>query len=317
MKKTLKFESMSILEILIAIFTVAGFPKLIQPDKVVGKKTGLIVRSPVAKRLFTVVKILNGERVRLAQEHEVLHKAEHATPVDCAAFRKSLRAIEQKMDVITSLLFQAILEEHPYLVFHDFGYTSDWSLVITGENKKLDKKPQFTKAHPARNIIRSIKNVLAGAAVELQKDFPTQESGDSVVGVVKDYRAKAIYSLSYNLAVTGRNMFPELKTATGHDDIVAWLLTQKRDNIKLGASQLKHIRLGINCLDMVFGAILQDSHPTLDGADFHIRKGWKICKEPANPLLSGGILVVPGMGSFQVPPGVHVMAAVNALMRRN
>lgn len=157
-----------------------------------------VISSPASRRLFTANSILAEHIGDLVNEHNRLHEnKENGEPAkhDCEAFRKTVSRLCARKDLLHSLLWQAITEEHPQVAANNASIRKGW-LLVDEDGEWNDIVPVADKSALANNFISRVTAIVCGRRMAVKEDgLDPVAQGEEVVGSLDDERVQTFRSM--------------------------------------------------------------------------------------------------------------------------
>ncbi len=157
-----------------------------------------VIASPAARRLFTANSLLAEHIGNLVNEHNRLHEnKEDGEPAkhDCEAFRNKVSRLCARKDLLRSLLWQAITEEHPQVAANNASIRKGW-LLVDDDGEWNDIVAVADKSALANNFISRVTAIVCGRRMAVKEEgLDPVAQGEEVVGSLDDERVQTFRSM--------------------------------------------------------------------------------------------------------------------------
>ncbi len=156
-----------------------------------------VITSPASRRLYTANSIMSEHIGDLVNEHNRLHENEEKPENhDCEAFRAKISRLGARRDLLHSLLWQAITEEHPQVVANNASIRKGW-LLVDNDGEWNEIITVSDKASIANNFISRVTAIVCGKRLAvMEEELDLVGIGEEVIGSLNDERIQTLRSLT-------------------------------------------------------------------------------------------------------------------------
>jgi len=154
-----------------------------------------VITLPVSRRLYTAKSILVEHIDDLVNEHNRLHDDKvKLEKHDCEAFRANISRLSSRKDILHSLLWQSITEEHPQVAANNASIRKGWLLV--DEDGEWNDIIPFSGSGLANNFIARVTAIACGKRLAVREEGLNHvRGGEVVIGSLDDERVQTFRSL--------------------------------------------------------------------------------------------------------------------------
>ena len=265
------------------------------------KKDGEVVRGVVtsgdARRLFVARKPCGKQLDEYMATHEALHTSGRSEPHDCINWAKRAVIQVEAIDILHTLMWQAVTEECPVLVANNASLRAGWEIVSVGE--WIEEPVLENNENLGLSFIPRLKSILESEidASTPCGDLSDLEEGEEVIGVVEDNRIRALSLFQIALIEDAKKIIPEDIGTKGPKAFGDFSLNELQRIIHV-MDHFKGLKETVN--KIMFRAI-RDSLPAAENISIGLRKNDQVVKTRDKSDSGISFVITPTGPALSIP----------------
>lgn len=260
-----------------------------------GKETQRgVITSPVSRRLFTANSIMTDHISGLIERHNRLHeKKEEPAKHDCEAFVNRISHLCSRKNLLHSLLWQSITEEHPQVAANNASIREGW-LLVDKDGDWNDLIPVRDKSNIAYNFIARVTSIVCGRRLSVKEDdLDPVAVGEEVVGSLTDERVQTFRCMIDEIREEFSKQLPDGVMSSG-SKAIGNMTVNEVDRLRVLALHFKKLS---EITSELFWCGVRDSVPAAsDLPGIGIRRAWDVVKCVPDEDEEGVEMVMTPMG---------------------